>query len=259
MKLTALDVHLKLKQRLRKREPTLGLFIKTPAAQIVESVAGAGLDFIALDAEHGPFGAAELDRCIMAGRANDMPVLVRVRTVTPGAILEVLDMGAAGIIAPHIHSAEQAQALVAACRYSGGNRGFTGSSRAAEYGRIDAATFREASDRSVIVIAQIEDAEGVASVEAIAALDELDALLIGRADLAVSLDASDSEEAVAAAVDLVLAAGREQHKTTALFVTDVAEAKQFQQLGASLFIGSTDQLLLHDAVTRMSSDFRARS
>ena len=257
--MAALDAHLKLKQGLRNRQPTLGLFVKTPAAQIVETLGPTGLDFIALDAEHGPFGAAELDRCIMAGRAVGTPILVRVRTVSADAILEVLDMGAAGIIAPHIRSAEEAHALVAACRFSGGNRGFTGSSRAADYGRLDASKFRAASDGSVIAIAQIEDTEGVANVEAIAAVDQLDALFVGRADLAVSLGVKDSDEAVTVAVDRVLAVGREQKKPTGLFITDVAEARQFRQRGASLFIASTDQLMLRHAVAQMSSAFGARS
>ncbi len=256
--MSALEIQQKLRQRIRAAEPTLGVFVKTPAPQLIEALGGCGLDFVALDAEHGPFGAAELDHCILAGRSVDLPVLVRIRTPSPGSILEVLDMGAAGIIAPHVCTAEAANALAAACRYSGG-RGFTGSSRAAEYGRIDGAIFRKASDQAVIFVAQIEDSEGVDNVAAIAAVDAVDALLIGRADLAVSLDVSGPDDAaVGRAVAEVLEVAKQHKKTTALFVNDETEVADFQQQGASFFIASTDQQLLRSAVTELATAFRSQ-
>ena len=255
--MTALDKQLQLRQNLRQGRPTLGVFVKTPAPQIVETLGGTGVDFVALDAEHGPFGAADLDHCILAGRSVGLPVLVRLRTPSPGSILEVLDMGAAGIIAPHVCTAEEASRLATACRFSGG-RGFTSSSRAAEYGRLDSASFREASDRSVIFVAQIEDTEAVQNVASIAAVDEVDTLFIGRADLAVSLGVSGpGDGAVVAAVKRVLAVGKQHNKTTGLFVSDMAEVVQFQKQGASFFIASTDQQLLRNAVAELTTTFRS--
>ena len=247
----------RLKEAIRRADPCLGVFIKTPAVQLVEAVAGTGLDFVVLDAEHGPFGASELDHCILAARAYQLPVLVRVRESTPAAILEVLDMGAAGIIAPHIASRQAAEELVSACRYHGGQRGFSGLSRPSSYGQLAPGDYRRASDSATIIIAQIEDQAAVDNIAAIAALDELDALFIGRADLSVSLGADEiTDPPVAAAVQTVLDAARQQGRTAGIFLPSAAETAHFRGLGASLFAISTDQGLLIDAVTGVVRDFR---
>ena len=251
-----LAAHLGLKKAIREGAPTLGLFIKTPAVQVLEVLADKGLDFVALDGEHAPFGSDDLDRCIMAGRSVGLPVLVRVREATPPRILEVLDMGAAGVIGPHIESVEQARRLAAACRYSSGSRGFSGLTRASGYGALPPDQHRKVSDDSVIVIGQIEDAAGVAAVDEIAAVEELDALFIGRADLAVSLGVSSlTDPAVADGVAKVLAAGETHGRATGLYLPGVEECAQFQGQGASLFIISSDQNLLMNSVAAMTAAF----
>ena len=247
-----------LKAAIRAGQPRLGLFVKTPAAQLVEAVAGTGIDFVVLDAEHGPFDGGSLDSCVLAGRANDLPVLVRIRENTAATVLEALDMGAAGVIAPHIASVEAAQQLVAACRYTGGTRGFSGLSRASRYGKLPAHQYRDAADAATIIVAQIEDSAGVENVAQIAAVDALDALFVGRADLAVSLgEDSITAATVAEAVGRVLSAGKNQGKATGLFLPDAQEAVQFRNLGASLFAISTDQNLLIQAVGAVARAFES--
>ena len=87
------EQHLALKEKIRAGQPTLGLFIRTPAPQIIESLAETGLDFVALDAEHAPFGINALDTCILAARASGISVLVRVPEANSTLVLSVLDMG----------------------------------------------------------------------------------------------------------------------------------------------------------------------
>ena len=90
-------------------EVHLGTFVKTPAPQIVEVLALAGLDFAVLDAEHAPWDRGTLDLVLLAGRASGLPLLVRVAERSAVAILPVLDQGAAGIVVPHVDSAADAQ------------------------------------------------------------------------------------------------------------------------------------------------------
>ncbi|MFQ6005893.1 MAG: HpcH/HpaI aldolase/citrate lyase family protein, partial [Woeseia sp.] len=246
-----------LKEAIRNGQPALGLFVKTPSSHLVESLAGSGLGCVVLDAEHAAFGTAELDHCILAGRSIGLPMLVRLREATAAAILQVLDMGAAGIIAPHVHSAEQAVDIVAATRYENGTRGFSGAHRAAVYGAMPADEFKKASDESTIVIAQIEDSLGLKNVDAIAAVDALDALLIGRADLSVSLGAkSIDDDSVVQAVDNILAACRQDGMSAGIYLPTLDECKGFRTKGVNLFFISTDQALLNDAVSALARDFK---
>ena len=135
----ALNAQHDLKQSIRRGDPTIGLFIRTPALQSIEIHANSGLDFVVLDAEHAAFGTGDLDRCILAGRSIDLPVLVRLRDPSQAAILQVLDMGAAGIMLPHVGSTSYARIALEACRYDKGSRGFSGQTRAASYGVTPAA------------------------------------------------------------------------------------------------------------------------
>lgn len=235
----------------------LGLFIKTPSMQLVESLAKTGIDFVALDAEHAAFGTAEIDHCILAGRSVALPVLVRLREATPAAILQVLDLGAAGIIVPHLHTAKQAHDIVAATRYDGGTRGVSGMHRAAAYGAIPADEFKKASDESTIVIAQIEDGQALKNIAAIAAVEALDALFVGRADLAVSLGAKSLDDAaVSQAVDNILAACQQSGMSAGIYLPSADESALFRAKGANLFIISTDQALLNDATSALARDFK---
>lgn len=255
--MNALNKQRALKEAIREGKPTLGLFVRIPALQAVEMHAASGVDFIALDAEHAAFGTNDLDRCILAGRSVGIPVLVRLRDPQPAAILQVLDMGAAGIILPHVGSTNEARIALEACRYDKGSRGFSGQTRSANYGASAAIEYRKESDESIIVIAQIEDEEGFTNVAELAALDELDALFVGRADLAVSLGADGiDDDAIIAATGKILAAGKKTGMTTGIFLPDTQDIGKFQKLGASLFMIATDQSLLMDAAAAVADEFR---
>lgn len=256
--MTAFSQHLALKESVGKGSPVLGLFIKIPAIQVVESLAAAGLDFVVLDAEHAAFGSSELDRCILAGRSVDLPVLVRLRESTPAAILQALDMGAAGVVVPHITSAEQAETIVATCRYEGGTRGFSGMHRAAGYGAISAHEFKAASDASTLVIAQIEDSAGVENIAAISAVDGIDALLIGPADLAVSLGVNQAGDPVVQhAIDTILAVAKNFGMRSGIFLSGTEQTSTYRDKGASFFVIATDQSLLVNAARGIAEEFKS--
>ena len=95
------------------------------------------------------------------------PILVRPPSAAAEHILNALDCGADGVILPHIRTAEEAEEAVKACQYVRGGRGYAGSSRAAAYTTKGMASHR-ADAAEVIVIAQLEDVEGVDNIEAIA-------------------------------------------------------------------------------------------
>ena len=252
----ALHKQRQLKGAIRNGDATLGFFVRIPAVQVIESLAQVGADFVVLDAEHAPFGVNDLDHCILAARSVDLPVLVRLGNPSVTNILQVLDMGAAGIVVPHIGSAESAAAAVRATRYSGGSRGFSGQHRAAGYGEISATEYRKASDASVIVIAQIEDMNGHENIADICAVEELDAVFVGRADLTVSMGCDGiGDPPVAAATDEILATAGQAKKTSGIFLPTATEVQAFRDRGVSLFVIGTDQSLLVAAAKSVVSAF----
>lgn len=230
-----------LKQKLAAGQVVVGTFVKTPSPIVVEVLAMTALDTLVLDAEHAPFDRGTLDGCIMAARAGGKDVLVRTPSAAPEHILNALDCGASGVLVPHVRSAAEARDLVRAAQYGAGGRGYAGSSRAAGYTTTPMAAHLAGSAARTVVIAQIEDPEAIDDIEAIAAVEGIDALFVGRADLTVSYGvASQDDPRVVAALDAVCAAGRAHGRPIGMFLAREADAPMWTQKGARLFLLGSD-------------------
>jgi 2-keto-3-deoxy-L-rhamnonate aldolase RhmA len=166
-----------------------------------------------------------------------------VRTPTSAAehVLNALDCGADGVLLPHIRSAVEARAAVAAGHYGRGGRGYAGSSRAAGYGLSAIPKHLSASRERTVVIAQIEDVEAIEAVAEIAAVEGLDALFVGRIDLTIALGETDPDApSVLAAVERVLAAGAAARIPVGMFVPRDSDVASWRDKGARLFLQGSD-------------------
>ncbi len=242
--------------RLRSGDVLAGTFLRTPSTIVAEVLGLSSLDVIAVDAEHSPFGRLELDACVSALRAADMPTLVRVSHDAPPQILTALDCGASGIIVPHVIRAEQAEAIVRASYFGEGGRGFAGSTRAAGYGTLTMDEHRSNSDANTTVIVQIEDVQALDNVESIAAVDGVDCLFVGRIDLAVGLDADPMSGEVIDAVRQICEAGRAAGKAVGMFTPAVEEIPSWIDAGANLFLLGSDQSLMRTGANQLASSIR---
>lgn len=251
------QVQRELRQKIRNGEAVVGIFVKTPSMHLVEVLCTVELDCLVLDAEHAPFSMDSLDQCILAARAAQIPALVRLGDTSASAILSVLDMGAAGVIIPHVTSAETARIAVDATRYKDGQRGFSASHRAGQYGRSNTADYIQDSDESTIVIGQIEDQIALDKLDEIAAVDELDAMFIGPADLSVSLGVESwKDPVITEAIDTICASGQKSGKSIGIFQLNLDEIKNYQAKGINLFLISTDQILLANATRDIVTAFK---
>lgn len=233
------------RSRLRQREAMMGTFLKTPSSIVCEVLGLSALHCVCIDSEHAPFGRLELDQCIAALRAADMPTLVRVQSTQAGEILSALDCGATGVVLPHVVAGKQLRELVQIAHYGPGGRGYAGSSRAARYTSKPMAQHLADSAATTTVIAQIEDAEALADLDAIASVDGVDCLFIGRMDLTVSLGAfSPFDAIVIEAVEQICAAGERHQKPVGMFFPPAEECARWQKVGATLFMLSSDQQFL---------------
>lgn len=235
--------------RLKAKAPLLGTFVKTPTTHATELLASLGYDFVIVDAEHAPFDRGDIDMIAMVGRLSGIGTLVRVAESTPSAILSCLDVGATGVLIPHVDSPARARELSAACRYrDGGTRGYSTNSRAGNWGGTTMAAHMASEDARVCCVAMIEDAVALETIDEIAATPGLDAFFIGRADLASSLgkDRTDGPE-VAAAVDRILAAAHKAGLPVIILATSPKDANDLRAKGASAVVISSDQGFLRSA------------
>jgi 2-keto-3-deoxy-L-rhamnonate aldolase RhmA len=222
----------------------VGTFVKTNSVHVIEILGHSPLHFAVVDAEHAPFDRAAIDLLVLAGRAANLPVLVRVPDIAASTLLSVLDVGAAGLLVPHVDSAAQAREIVALTRCRGGSRGFSSSTRAAGYGTLPMERAVAAVD-GCFIMAQIESARAVEAAEEIAAVEGIDGLFVGRADLALSMGELDARSAtVLAGTEKALNAARAAGKIAGMAVGTAAERAAFAPMGANWFIVGSDQSLL---------------
>ena len=241
--------------RLRAGEQLSGTFLKTPSPILCEVLAKAALDVICLDAEHAPFGRMEIDSCLAALCAADQPSLVRIADCTPTDIRSALDCGATGLLVPHVNSAEQARAIVAAARYGEGGRGYSGSTRAGGYGDKSMRDHIADSHARTAIVVQIEDIAALGSVAAIAAVPGVDCLFLGRVDLAVSMGKEPAAAEVDEAARRVTATARQARVAVGIYSADLEEVPRWRAAGASFFLFGSDQSFMLKQAQQLATGF----
>lgn len=243
------------RQRMLAGDRLVGTFLKTPTSHATEIVAALGFDFVVIDQEHSPFDRTTTDIALMAARGCNIPALVRV--AGPETVLSVLDCGATGILMPHVASADYAREVAALCRYRNGRRGYATSTRAGGYTSVPMWKHIAASDDAVTVVAQIEDPEALDQIEAIAAVEGIDSLFIGRGDLTAAFgDETPNPPAVRNAVERIAAAARKANKPVSVYVGAKAEAEWLRDQGATTFINNSDQGFLRQAAMKGLAEMR---
>lgn len=249
-----------LRDRVRARTPVIGTFVKTTSPQTIEVLGHSGLDFVVLDAEHAPFGIDTLDGATAAARAAGLPAIVRIPNHTPSFINSCLDMGASGILVPHVLSANDATGVADAVKYARGKRGFSPSGRAGSYGQVDFADYRTTADASSNVWCQIEDRSAIEHLDAIASVEDVDCLFIGPADLGLSLGCDGPKDPrLAEAIRTIADAGRRHGRTVGLFVPNTDTIPDMIAIGITLFVCGSDQGLMLGRAKQVSSQFAALS
>lgn len=253
-----------LKARLRRGEPVFGTFAFVASPDIVEILGYAGFDYVIIDLEHSPKNWSDVANMIRAAELRGMAALVRIRENTEKSILEVLELGAAGIVVPFVQSQEDVRKAVSATNYAPkGARGTCTLTRAARYGglRSDFLAHCLRQNDDLVIVGQIEDRAGVDRIDAIVSCDPgLDALIVGRSDLASSLGEPGQVEAPAVleATGRVVEAARRAGVAAGIGIYAPAEASHWIDAGCSLFFYSADTTLLLNAAASAVKDFRQK-
>ncbi|OGB26593.1 MAG: siderophore biosynthesis protein SbnG [Burkholderiales bacterium RIFCSPLOWO2_02_FULL_57_36] len=195
----------RLKQALADGKTVFGLLNSIPSPLVVEMIGYAGYDFVILDMEHVCVNPETLENMVRAAECAGITPLVRVPNAAPDVILRALDCGAQGIVVPHVRNQIDAEQAVAASRYHPlGSRGISGG-RTTGFGTIDLPTYFERANREIMVIAMIEDREGVDNLDAILSVAGVDMVLEGAIDLSQSYGVPGQAQhpSVQAAIDRI--------------------------------------------------------
>jgi 4-hydroxy-2-oxoheptanedioate aldolase len=246
------------KRGLREGRTQIGLWSQIGSANAVEMIAGSGFDFIGIDGEHGPSDLVEilhqLQACASGGPTHPM---VRIPVADPVLVKQYLDIGVQTLVFPQVETAEQAAAIVSWTRYPPrGVRGYCGAPRAGDYGRIK--DYAATAEGEICIVVQPETRRAVDSLEAIAAVDGIDALFFGPGDLSADmgyLNGAMRPEVI----DLIEAAGRRVRacgKSAGIICGDEAVTRRYIAAGFDIVAVGSDQGVLVAGCDRLARLYR---
>jgi 2-keto-3-deoxy-L-rhamnonate aldolase RhmA len=182
----------------------LGMFVKFPSMESIETLASCGYDFVIIDMEHAPLGVETVYSMIAIAERSGMGALVRLRGHDTAAGGMFLDAGASGILVPHCSPYAEARELISDLVFPPtGRRGAGGGGRATQWGIDGPAEYRRGGDQGVVRVPMIEDPQAVEEIEQILSLPGVDAAFIGQGDLTQTLGDRAQAQAL---VDRALAA-----------------------------------------------------
>lgn len=240
-----------LKEALESDGHPLGTWISIGHPTVAEAAANLDIDFVLVDTEHTTTSletVEDMQRGVEAA-SGATETIVRVPWNDPVRLKRVLDIGVAGVMVPMIGSGEEAERLVRALRYPpSGERGIA-SGRATDYGL----TFEEYvtnANGTILTIAQIETEEGLENVEEIAAVEGIDALFVGPADLsgALGLFGEWESQRFTDSVERIVDAGHAADTPVGTLAMDVDDIESRLDQGFDFLIAGKDTALLMDGI-----------
>ena len=213
-------------KKLREGKRIVGTMIRMVRNPAIAQIAyHAGLDFIMLDLEHGPYSIETVSDIAKVARSIGLGIFARVPELTKGYVSRIMDAGVQGVMVPMISTPEEAHQLVNWSRYAPiGNRGLGGNGGLNDFAGIgsNTTTFMKHQNELTLAIAQIETAEAINNIDAIASVEGIDVLLIGPNDLAISLGVPGDTmgELNQTAIGKVADAAEKHHKIFAIHGND---------------------------------------
>lgn len=245
------------KAALAARKKQVGFWLSMADPYLAEVSATAGFDWLLIDSEHAPNELRTILAQLQAVAPYPGEPVVRPVNGDPALLKRLLDIGARNLLVPMVDTADEARALVAAVRYPPhGIRG-VGSAvgRASRWSlRTD---YLDISDDEVCLLVQAETATALGNLESICAVDGVDGVFIGPADLAASMGYRgkathpEVQQAIDGAIRTIVASG----KAAGTLTSDPALARHYLALGCTFVATGVDILMFANAARKLARDF----
>lgn len=249
------------KQALAERRPQIGLWQGLASHYSTEICAGAGFDWLLIDGEHSPNDLRSILQ--QAQTIAGYPGTHAIARIPVGQghvgtmiIKQYLDLGIQTLLVPMVDTAQQAQEIVRAMRYPpDGIRGMAGG-RASRWGRYP--NYGREANAQLCLLVQVETQQGLDNLDAIAAVEGVDGVFIGPADLSASLGhvGNPGHEKVQSAIEDAIRRINKAGKAAGILHNDEAPAKKYLELGCTFVAVGQDTVLLARATTALAAKFK---
>lgn len=249
-----------LRKRVMAGEMVLGSmvfeFFSPGMAQIMKL---AGCEYVIYDMEHTGLGYETVKAQVAACRGLGIAPMARVPRSDYAYLARALDIGCEGVMIPMVNTAEEARAIVEACRYPPvGRRGAAFGFAHDHYEAGSPLDKIKAANARNLVIAQIETEHGLENVDEIAAVDGIDVLWVGHFDLTnfLGIPGEFDNKTYKDALKRVVKAGRDNGKGLGFMASDAKWAKDYKKLGFNMLATGTDHGILMAGVSGILDSVR---
>lgn len=246
------------KLRLQSGEAQIGLWLGLADSYCAELAANAGFDWLLIDGEHAPNDLRGMLGQLQAVAPYPSHPVIRPVIGDTALIKQVLDIGVQTLLVPMVESAEQARELVRAIHYPpNGVRGVGSAlARASRWNSIPG--YLDKADEQMCLLVQIENQEGLANLDAIAAVEGVDGVFIGPADLSASMGfrGNPGHPDVQAAIEDAIARIQKAGKAAGILSADQKLARRYIELGAAFVAVGVDTTVLMRGLQTLAATFK---
>jgi 4-hydroxy-2-oxoheptanedioate aldolase len=246
------------KNALKAGKPQIGLWSSLSSNYTVEVIAGAGFDWILLDSEHSPADLENLLGQLQAAAPYPSHPVVRIPWNDMVTIKRILDVGAQSLLIPYVSTAEEARNAVAYTRYPpAGVRGVAGTTRATRFGRVK--DYAKRAHEEICVLVQVATQGALDNIEAICAVDGVDGVFIGPADLHASLGYTGeiANPKVKPLIDDAIRRIRKCGKAPGILTPNEADARHWLECGALFVAVGADVGILARGAEALAAKFKS--
>ena len=246
------------KRALKAGKPQIGLWCSLSSHYATELVAGSGFDWILLDTEHSPNDLESVLQQLQAAASYPTHAVVRVPWNDMVTIKRFLDIGAQSLLIPYVQNAEEAKSAVAHTRYPpAGVRGVAGGTRATRFARVK--DYAKRAHEELCVLVQVETQQALDNLEKIAAVDGVDGVFIGPADLHASLGYTGeiANPKVKPLIDEAIRRIRKAGKAPGILTPNEADAKHWLGCGGLFVAVGADVGILARGAEALAAKFKS--
>lgn len=246
------------KTALTDKQLQIGLWVGLANPISAEAIAGLGYDWLLIDGEHAPNDVRSILSQLQSVAAYDSHPIVRPVIGDTALIKQILDVGAQTLLVPMVESASQAREMVRAMRYPpNGVRGVGSAlARSSRWNQVD--SYLEIADQEMCLLVQIETMKGLENLNEIVAVEGVDGVFFGPADLSASMgllgrpDHPDVHNAILDGISRV----RKMGKAPGVLTSDVGLARSYIEAGALFVAVGVDTSLLVRAAKSLLAQFK---
>lgn len=232
-------------------EPVMMFKVCYNDPEIVEMVCSLGYDAIWICTEHKKIDPVTLDSMIRACRLTGTDAIIRVKPSNHTDVLTLLEMGARGLLIPHVLSADEAAKIVEYSKFAPlGKRGLDLIHPDSGFGTVPIRQYQAEANQNTTLLLQIEDKEAIPHIDEIASVEGVDGLFVGPGDLSNDLGHPGelTHPSVSAVIDTVAEACRKHGKIAAIAAGKPEQLRTYIDKGYRLFGGASDYRFLFNGI-----------